>query len=237
MGPSKRRSMVTTGSDSPQPEIDACRRCYFHWLNSFNTRRSHRDRRMTKARIVYKPCLAMAWPSSARDDEGHALGGIVRILVLPHPHAQPASFCQELVGFPVPLHVSLKLGRPIVRVGSRLRGVFRALMPEATIDEYGHARRTEHQVGGATHSLDWAAGHSVAESSRVEEPAKCHFRSGVARAIRLHDPAASRRTRPRVAGRIRHARTRHARPNPVLLRDQCDSSARCGRRVAVGVLG
>lgn len=111
--------------------------------------------------------------------------------MLPNSQGQPASFCQQLVGFSIARDVACELWLPVIGVGLGVGAVVGATVPEAAVNENGHPCGAKDKVGGPTYSFEGSGRHSVAEPLGVKEPTQSHFRRGVPRAVCLHDPAAS----------------------------------------------
>jgi len=83
---------------------------------------------------------------SPANDSSEVIGCGSRILVLPNANDHPACLNQSPVDNEVTLVVSLDLRPPIVGVSARRDEVLRAAMPEAAINENGHARPAEYDV-------------------------------------------------------------------------------------------
>ena len=70
--------------------------------------------------------------------------------------------------------------------------MFRATMPETTVDEDGYVTLCEHNVCSPSELRNGSGVNSVAESLRVEETSNVQFWLGVAVPIGLHIASAGR---------------------------------------------
>jgi hypothetical protein len=82
----------------------------------------------------------------------NSVGGVYGELVLPHTYDEPSCGLKCGVVPPVARDVSVKLRRPVVRVGARIGLVVRTLVPEAAIHEDRHPCLREDDVRTATES-------------------------------------------------------------------------------------
>src|ERR1700733_15665878 len=77
----------------------------------------------------------------------HAIGHLVRRLVLPSAKDPPTRFGQTGVGVAVSSDVALEFCAPVRRVGPRCGAMFRAAVPEAAVDEHSELLADENDVG------------------------------------------------------------------------------------------
>ena len=96
--------------------------------------------------------------SSPIDDRLDSIGRRIGVLVLPDPHDRPSGVGQRVVVAPVASDIPIELCLPVVAVGARSRAVLWASVPEAAIDEHGHARPREHDIGATAHPQRLLAG-------------------------------------------------------------------------------
>lgn len=107
--------------------------------------------------------------------------------MLPKAQYLPARSGQRRVGTTIARNVAFQLRTPVVNVPGRYRGVQRAEVPEASIDEDRHPTAGEHDVGSRL-----AIGESDEKISSVAQPASEQFaaqpdlRSRVTPTIGLH---------------------------------------------------
>lgn len=136
---------------------------------------------MTTARM---PFVRRPEPRSPSAAEGpnvllHSVCGIDDVLVLPNSETAPPVLFEERVDSSITFSVGVQLVAPPLTVVLRKRGVFRAPVPEATVDEDGHSCSREHEVSPASHERDRAAVDAVPEASPMQLPAQRQFGLGV----------------------------------------------------------
>jgi hypothetical protein len=118
--------------------------------------------------------------------------------VFPHSDSKPAGVGKTLVCLAVATLVAFDLGRPVIRIGLRCSAsVLWATVPEAAVNEYGHAGGPEHQVCPSADSGKGSGVHSIAQTRRVQCTSQRQLRRGVAGALSLHTPAHRDCRRPR----------------------------------------
>ena len=88
--------------------------------------------------------------------------------MLPDTNDSPARCLEEGVRLFVPLHIALKLGYPVVRIGGGHGPVMGAAMPEAPVHEDGDLGGPEHNVGSTTDLLDRPDIHPIPEPHGVQ---------------------------------------------------------------------
>ena len=91
--------------------------------------------------------------------------------MFPDPDHTPAARDERLVVAAVAGNIDRKLGSPPFPVRTWKVSVLRARVPEASVDEHGHSRTREHDVGAAADA-----------GSRLMVDAKPESRDGVVRA-------------------------------------------------------
>jgi hypothetical protein len=91
--------------------------------------------------------------TSPIDDRLDSIGRCRGVLVLPDPHDRPSGVRQRVVVAPVASDIPIELCLPVVAVGARSRAVLWAPVPEAAVDEHGHARTREDDVGATAKAL------------------------------------------------------------------------------------
>lgn len=106
--------------------------------------------------------------------------------MLPIPSDVPALIAKFLVRFAVAFFVSRELGSPVVSIQLRKRGVLRAPVPEASIDEDSQARSREDDVSPATLVATRREVDSVPESSGKKGTADYHLGACITAPIRPH---------------------------------------------------
>src|SRR5699024_9927045 len=89
-------------------------------------------------------------------------------------------------GVLVSFHVSRDLGVPVVDVGPGLGAVLGTAVPEAAVDEDGHAGLPKHQVSTTVEVSDRSCVDSIAKTRSVDEPTHGHLRLRVPPAVALH---------------------------------------------------
>jgi hypothetical protein len=141
--------------------------------------------------------------SRGRDRSNHLrdpLSGGSRVLVLPDPHRQPPSLAKESIRLFVPAAVSTDFRPPVGRVRPRRRGVFRATMPVAAIDEDGDLGTREDEVSPAVEIGKRSSIDAVTEAERMRRTPYSQLWLGVPSPVALHRCPARRRGRPRYVG-------------------------------------
>ena len=73
--------------------------------------------------------------------------------MLPEAKADPACFGKPLVRVAVTAHVAFQLGAPPIGTGSRPRGMDRARVPIAAVDEYRDPPGRERDIGTPPHPV------------------------------------------------------------------------------------
>ena len=116
--------------------------------------------------------------------------------MLPDPDHEPPRLSQREIDLCIASLVRFELGQPIVAVGFGFRPMFWATMPEASVDEDGDFRWSEHHVGSSTHFRERPRRDAVSQAFTVDKGADPEFRMGVATAIADHRFTDAFRGRP-----------------------------------------
>lgn len=104
--------------------------------------------------------------------------------MFPRTNDFPSRFFQTIRLAFVSLHVFSELGQPIILIGFRKCGVFRAAMPEATIDENGNFRSGEDDINCYAFN---ATMKPESQPYRMEGRSKSEFRFRILVFYSFHD--------------------------------------------------
>jgi hypothetical protein len=96
------------------------------------------------------------------------ISGFVGILMLPDSEHSPTELSQASVGVTVSLLVLADLLSPPRRIGLRLGAMFRAAVPEATVDKYGKSRVGKNDIHRAGGSWDQPLLESESKSEAMQ---------------------------------------------------------------------
>ena len=69
--------------------------------------------------------------------------------MFPNTHYKPTPVRQDQIVSAVSSDVPVELGLPVARISPWLVAMLRAAVPEAAVNEHGHAASREHDVGSA----------------------------------------------------------------------------------------
>lgn len=88
--------------------------------------------------------------------------------MLPNPHRKPPCLKKPANGVFISLPRSLELQLPPLPIGDGQLSVFRALMPEAPVEEHCDAFFAENDVGGPPQRWQWCYVNLVTEPTLVK---------------------------------------------------------------------
>lgn len=142
------------------------------------------------------PMLGLRSGGYLPEPQRDGLSNIGRGLVLPESQDRPPSLAKPLIRVPVSLSVAFDLLAPEVGVRPRPGCMFRTAVPEATVDESGHACASEDDVGPSSDAGDGGEVDPVPEPAGVEKATHGHLRPRVSTTVAAHAPAHTVRRGP-----------------------------------------
>ena len=115
--------------------------------------------------------------------------------MLPYPNREPTGQSELRIGVNVASHVAPNLLRPVVTVSSWDSAVFRATMPEATINKHSNPGRSKHEVSPSPKIGEGLSVYAISQSALVDRRTNGQLWTRVAPPIALHHSSDGERCR------------------------------------------